>query len=163
MAFDESKHARGTGAQGGQFVSKGGQKTSDIGYDGKRGSGYGAAGGDDNVKALQRELNRLGIGDAAGAKLAVDGKFGPKTTAAVRRLQRRLGLKVDGRVTPALLKRLKGVKKGSKGLYDNKSGKTLAKRKVDAKARKDAAARTARDNGARFDKKTVHRAQEGSA
>ncbi len=139
MAFDESKHARGKGAQGGQFVSKSGAKSSDIGYDGKRGSGYGDAGGDANVKALQRELNRLGIGDASGAGLKVDGKFGPKTTAAVRRLQRRLGLKVDGRVTPALLKRLKGVVK-DKGtrLKDNKSGKTLAKRKTDAAARKAA-------------------------
>jgi peptidoglycan hydrolase-like protein with peptidoglycan-binding domain len=140
--FDESKYARGTGAQGGQFVSKGagGQTTTSnkIGFDGKRGTGYGNRGGDSNVKALQKHLNRLGITDAAGKPLAVDGKFGPKTTAAVKRLQRKLGLPADGKVTVALLKRLTGVVNKGKGLADNKSGKTLAKRKTDA-AKKAAA------------------------
>jgi peptidoglycan hydrolase-like protein with peptidoglycan-binding domain len=116
MAYTEALHARGTGAQGGQFVTKGagGQqtKTSQIGYDGKgRGTGYGAgAKGDPNVAALQKELNRLGIVDSQGNQLKVDGKFGPKTTSAVRRLQARLGLGVDGKVTPALLAKLKKMK-----------------------------------------------------
>jgi hypothetical protein len=111
VAFNEALYARGTGAQGGQFVSKGGQKSSAIGYDGTRGSGYGSKGGDDNVKALQKALNKLGITDAQGKPLAVDGKFGPRTTAAVRGLQKKLGLPVDGKVTPALLKRIQGLKK----------------------------------------------------
>ena len=111
MTYNEALHKRGTGAQGGQFVTKGagGQTTtsSHIGYDGKgRGTGYGT-GGDPNVSALQKELNRLGIVDGQGNQLKVDGKFGPKTTAAVRRLQARLGLAVDGKVTPALLAKLK--------------------------------------------------------
>jgi hypothetical protein len=109
--FDETKHARGTGAQGGQFVSKGGAKSSSLGFDGKRGAGYGERGGDSNVKALQKQLNRLGITDSGGKALAVDGKFGPKTTASLMRLQRRLGLKPDGKVTPALLARIKKIKK----------------------------------------------------
>jgi peptidoglycan hydrolase-like protein with peptidoglycan-binding domain len=99
------------GAQGGQFVSSDGTKSAALGYDGKRGSGYGSKGGDSNVKKLQRELNRLGIADAQGKSLAVDGKFGPRTTAAVRRLQRKLKLPVDGKITPALLKRIKGIRK----------------------------------------------------
>lgn len=112
MAFTEQLHKRGTGAQGGQFVTKGAggqtQTASHIGYDGKgRGTGYGAAGGDKNVAALQKELNRLGIVDGQGKQLKVDGKFGPKTTSAVRRLQSRLGLTVDGKVSPALLAKLK--------------------------------------------------------
>lgn len=111
MAFNEALYKRGTGAQGGQFVAKDGTKSSAIGYDGTRGSGYGSKGGDANVKALQKELNRLGITDAQGKELVVDGKFGPKTTAAVRRLQKKLGVPVDGKITPALLKRIKGVKK----------------------------------------------------
>jgi peptidoglycan hydrolase-like protein with peptidoglycan-binding domain len=116
VAYTEALHKRGTGAQGGQFVTKGagGQTTtsSQIGYDGKgRGTGYGAGSkGDPNVSALQKELNRLGIVDGQGNQLKVDGKFGPKTTAAVRRLQARLGLGVDGKVTPALLAKLKKMK-----------------------------------------------------
>jgi peptidoglycan hydrolase-like protein with peptidoglycan-binding domain len=112
VAYTEALHTRGTGAQGGQFVTKGAggqtQTASHIGYDGKgRGTGYGAQGGDKNVAALQKELNRLGIVDGQGNQLKVDGKFGPKTTAAVRRLQSRLGLTVDGKVSPALLAKLK--------------------------------------------------------
>jgi peptidoglycan hydrolase-like protein with peptidoglycan-binding domain len=116
VAYTEALHKRGTGAQGGQFVTKGagGQTTtaSHIGYDGKgRGTGYGAGSkGDPNVSALQKELNRLGIVDSQGNQLKVDGKFGPKTTSAVRRLQARLGLGVDGKVTPALLAKLKKMK-----------------------------------------------------
>jgi peptidoglycan hydrolase-like protein with peptidoglycan-binding domain len=114
VAYTEALHKRGTGAQGGQFITKGagGQTTttSHIGYDGKgRGTGYGT-GGDPNVSALQKQLNRLGIVDSQGNQLKVDGKFGPKTTAAVRRLQQRLGLTVDGKVTPALLAKLKTMK-----------------------------------------------------
>jgi peptidoglycan hydrolase-like protein with peptidoglycan-binding domain len=111
--FDESKYQRGTGAQGGQFVSKGGAKSSSLGFDSRsgRGAGYGERGGDDNVKKLQRALNKLGITDSAGRELAVDGKFGPKTTASLMRLQRRLGLKPDGKITPALLARIGKIKK----------------------------------------------------
>lgn len=110
MAFTEALHKRGTGAQGGQFVASDGTKSAALGYDGKRGSGYGSKGGDANVKKLQKELNRLGITDAQGKQLVVDGKFGPKTTAAVRRLQQKLKLPVDGKITPALLKRMGSIK-----------------------------------------------------
>jgi peptidoglycan hydrolase-like protein with peptidoglycan-binding domain len=111
VAFNEALHKRGTGAQGGQFVSSDGTKSSSIGYDGKRGSGYGSKAGDNNVKALQKALNKLGIKDAQGNALKVDGKFGPRTTAAVQRLQRKLGIPADGKITPALLKRIQGLKK----------------------------------------------------
>jgi phage head maturation protease len=46
------------------------------------------------VSDLQKRLNAL------GAHLAVDGKFGPKTLAAVRAFQRSHGLKTDGLVGP---------------------------------------------------------------
>ena len=111
MPFNEAQHKRGTGAQGGQFVAADGTKSSSLGYDGARGSGYGSKGGDSNVKKLQEALNKLGIKDAQGNPLKVDGKFGPRTTAALRRLQRKLGVPVDGKVTPALLKRIQGLKK----------------------------------------------------
>lgn len=112
MAFTETLHPRGKGATGGQFVAKGSSGQNDtVGYDANRGSGagYGAAGGDARVKTLQSALNNLGFKDANGQPLKVDGKLGPKTTAAIKRLQRRLGLKADGLVTPGLLSRIKSA------------------------------------------------------
>ena len=52
-------------------------------------------------KTLQRRLNVL------GASLAVDGHFGPKTLAAVKKYQRSKGLQVDGVVGPKTRKSLK--------------------------------------------------------
>lgn len=118
--FDEKKHARGKGAQGGQFVAKGSSGSGDtIGYDSKRGTGagYGTGGkGDSRVKSLQTYLNGLGFKDSSGKPLKVDGKLGPRTTSAIKRLQRKLGLKADGLVTPALMKQIRqaNINKGKK-------------------------------------------------
>lgn len=133
MTFSEQLHPRGTGAQGGQFVAGGGgaskaapaarprskrpaAKSSggNLAFDGKRGPGYGVKGGDKRVRALQGALNRLGLTDGAGNKLVTDGKLGPRTTAAIKKAQRKLGLKPDGVVTPALLRQLTSSKKLSK-------------------------------------------------
>lgn len=136
--FNPSLHPRGTGAQGGQFVSKGSSGANDtIGYDSKRGTGagYGARGGDKRVKQLQTALNRLGFKDAAGHKLLVDGKLGPRTTAAIKRLQTRLGLKADGIVSPQLLKRVRSAA-GPRGLgpaAPKKAAKKAVKKAVPAK------------------------------
>jgi peptidoglycan hydrolase-like protein with peptidoglycan-binding domain len=119
-AFTEALHERGTGAVGGQFVAKGaaGAKKAasakggggNLSFDGRRGAGYGKRGGDSRVKALQEALNKLGLTDGSGKKLAVDGKLGPRTTAAIKKAQRKLGLKADGVVTPALLRQLRSTK-----------------------------------------------------
>lgn len=112
-------------ASGGQFAAadSGGRKKSSgsvtLGYDPRtnRGTGYGIAGGDARVKQLQEALNRLGLTDQSGNPLKVDGKLGPKTTAAIKKLQKQLGLRVDGQVTPELLKRIlamKGAKPAAK-------------------------------------------------
>lgn len=53
-----------------------------------------------DVKALQRKLRVRGI------KVPVDGRYGAKTRAGVRILQRRLGLKATGIADAALLKKL---------------------------------------------------------
>ena len=49
------------------------------------------------VRALQRELRSRGI------PVAVDGRFGPGTRRAVARLQKRLGLRINGLVNRSLL------------------------------------------------------------
>lgn len=130
--FSENLHPRGKGAQGGQFVAKGASGSNDtIGYDAKRGTGagYGTGGkGDSRVKQLQTALNRLGFKDAQGNPLKVDGKLGPRTTAAIKRLQHRLGVKPDGIVSPALLKKIHGAA-GAKGF-----GKTATPKKAVKKA-----------------------------
>lgn len=79
-----------------------------------RGTGYGSAHGDARVHRLQQALNRLGFKDADGNRLKLDGKLGPKTTAAVKRAQQQLGLPQDGKVTPALLAKLTAMKTPAK-------------------------------------------------
>lgn len=143
-AFTNALHPRGTGAQGGQFVTKGASGDNDtVAYDQKtgRGAGYGVKGGDKRVKQLQAALNRLGFKDANGNPLLVDGKLGPRTTAAIKRLQKRLGLPADGHVSPALLKKIKGAS-GPKGFGKRAPKKAVAKKaahKATAPAKKAAA------------------------
>lgn len=54
----------------------------------------------DAVRDLQRELRRR------GARIAVDGSYGPATKRAVMRIQKRFRMKPTGIVGPKLLKRL---------------------------------------------------------
>lgn len=63
------------------------------------------------VQKVQRALADLGydLGDAG-----VDGKFGPDTLAAIKKLQEKHGLKVDGVVGPATAKLLKRLAKRHK-------------------------------------------------
>lgn len=79
-------------------------------FDGKHGTGYGVQGGDPGVRIAQAAINRLGLTDSSGKPLAVDGKYGPRTTSAVKKLQKALGLPVDGKMTPALLKQATELK-----------------------------------------------------
>jgi hypothetical protein len=102
-----SKGGKGHKAAGG----KGGADNQSLSYNGRTGAGYGSKNGDQRVHALQAELNRLGFADGSGKALKGDGKLGPRTTAAIKRAQRALGLKPDGIATPALLSKLKSAKK----------------------------------------------------
>lgn len=115
--WDESQHPR----QAGKFTSKGQSGSRDsVGYDakGKSGAGYGKAGGDSRVLQLQKYLNGLGFRDGNGERLKLDGKLGPKTTASIKSLQKRMGMKADGVVTPEMLSKLRKafstVKAGSR-------------------------------------------------
>jgi peptidoglycan hydrolase-like protein with peptidoglycan-binding domain len=91
-------------------AAPGKQPAGSLSFNGKTGPGYGKPGGDKRVHALQKALNRLGLTDGAGKKLVDDGKLGPKTTAAVKKAQRALGLPADGVVTPKLLAKLVAAK-----------------------------------------------------
>jgi HK97 family phage prohead protease len=86
--------------------------SANLSYDPKsnHGTGYGTPGGDKRVRQLQEDANRLKVTDAHGQPLKLDGKLGPHTTAAVKKLQAALGVKQDGIVTPALLAQLHGMK-----------------------------------------------------
>jgi HK97 family phage prohead protease len=78
-------------------------------YDGKTGAGYGMPGGSPKVKSLQADLIRLGLASKTD-KAFNDGKYGPKTSAAVKKAQKALGMKPDGIATPALIAKLAAAK-----------------------------------------------------
>jgi hypothetical protein len=62
------------------------------------------------VKALQEQLNRLGVTDAQGRPLQADGDFGPSTRQAVEAFQRsQPGLDMDGIAGRDTLNALKSV------------------------------------------------------
>lgn len=81
----------------------------DFHFDGKTGPGYGMPGGSKKVKSLQADLVRLGFGHAGDKNLS-DGQYGPKTSAAVKKAQRALGMKADGIATPAFIAKLAATK-----------------------------------------------------
>src|SRR3712207_1693603 len=64
----------------------------------RRGAGYSRADGSRRVRVLQRVLRRLGAGPGP-----IDGLYGPRTERAVRAVQERLGLAVDGVAGPDTL------------------------------------------------------------
>jgi peptidoglycan hydrolase-like protein with peptidoglycan-binding domain len=82
-----------------------------MSFNGKTGTGYGMKNGDPRVKKLQTMLNKLGLKDAHGKPLAVDGKLGPLTTQAVKAWQKRNGMKANGIVTPQMLAKAGARKK----------------------------------------------------
>jgi hypothetical protein len=97
-----SAHSSGHSAHAGQHAAN---DTGDLAYNGKTGAGYGMPGGSKKVKGLQDALVRLGLA-SKGDKALSDGKYGPKTAAAVKQAQKALGLKQDGIATPALIAQL---------------------------------------------------------
>jgi hypothetical protein len=131
-AAGEHPHVPAGSSAGGQFAPKKGSKSGssshghhaghnsphhaghaehaandagDLSYNGKSGAGYGMPGGSKKVKGLQADLVRLGLASKNDKALS-DGKYGPKTAAAVKRAQKALGLKQDGIATPALIAQL---------------------------------------------------------
>jgi peptidoglycan hydrolase-like protein with peptidoglycan-binding domain len=123
-SWDPSKHPRAAAgsAGGGQFAP--------LSYNSKSntGTGYGSRNGDDRVKAAQQALNKGKFTDTQGRPLKLDGKLGPKTTAAIKAYQRAHGLKPDGKITPALLKQLKSGKGAKSGPSAGRHKKAALKR-----------------------------------
>lgn len=90
--------AGSTAASAGTKRIKPGQTTQTTGSATRQGLGnavIGRGASGNSVRSLQQSLS------AAGYRVARDGKFGPETEAAVRKLQAHYGLKVDGIVGPA--------------------------------------------------------------
>lgn len=102
--------AHGHAAHKGSPAHQPGHDTLSYDPGANTGTGYGSKNGDPRVHKLQEALNRLGLTDMHDKKLKDDGKLGPRTTSAVKRAQQRLGLKPDGKVTPALLAKLAATK-----------------------------------------------------
>jgi hypothetical protein len=132
-----SSGGKGSGGKG-SAKSSGGGKATLAGASGSKTpagggglaykAGYDKKGGSPQVKGLQSKLNKLGLTDAAGKPLAVDGKLGPKTTAAIKKAQKRLGMKPTGKADGAFLSKLKAgntgkakLAHGTKTAHDKKA------------------------------------------
>jgi putative chitinase len=126
------RNAKGTG--GGEFrtgtaskqatpAKKGSKAPSggSLSYNGKTGTGYGSAHGDPRVRKLQTALNRLHLTDANGKPLAIDGKLGPKTTAAIKKWQRKNGMKPTGAVSAGDLAKLSAPRHAKASLTRKKA------------------------------------------
>jgi peptidoglycan hydrolase-like protein with peptidoglycan-binding domain/DNA invertase Pin-like site-specific DNA recombinase len=92
-AVSRFQQAAGLAADG--IVGPATRKALDQAAQGRltRGAGYAEPAGSPRVKTLQRELRRRGLRPGP-----VDGRFGPRTEAAVVRLQRRQGLPARGMI-----------------------------------------------------------------
>src|SRR6266581_8848116 len=115
-AWDAAAHPRAPagGATGGQFAAgSGGAAPTNA-----RPVGNGETG--KRVSDLQSRLNALGF----KPPLKVDGKFGPKTLAAVKAFQRSHDLKVDGLVGPKTTVALRSGKKATQHAPAHTTAKT---------------------------------------
>ena len=80
-------NAPAPGAPGGTAPSPGGAMADGVLRQGEQGP---------EVRSLQQRLNQLGVRDAQGRALGVDGDFGDRTREAVERFQRSRGIAADG-------------------------------------------------------------------
>lgn len=148
VPFDEAAHPRdatgqftantGPGAEGKSVLglrAKGASLPKEEKKGGGKGKGAKAKGKGDaekkakQTRALQRALARAGFTDADGKPLKLDGIVGPKTTAAIKKAQRKFGMRPDGKITPALLRRLAKPRMDKRHLAASKTRTLKAKPK----------------------------------
>ncbi len=60
----------------------------------------------DEVKLLQKKLNKLGFTDASGKELVTDGIFGKNTEYALKKFQKKMSLVTDGIAGPKTWRKL---------------------------------------------------------
>lgn len=147
MPFDEAAHPRaatgefttGPGAEGKSVLGLKAKGASlpkeEKGGKGKGKKGAGKGKGDAEKKAkqtraLQQALKRAGFTDADGKPLKIDGIPGPKTIAAIKKAQKKFGMRPDGKITPALLRRLAKPRMSKSHLAASKSRTLKAKPKA---------------------------------
>jgi hypothetical protein len=133
--------AGGKGKSGGSAKAK--KTTAAMSYD--PGKNTGTKGPE--VKALQEALARLGVTDNAGKNLTASGSYGPETVQAVNKLQAALGMTANGKVTPALLKRIVALKQLPTKRVKKTDEPDLVKFVSAAQRRKDADSGVAMANG----------------
>lgn len=147
MPFDEAAHPRaatgefttGPGAEGKSVLGlkaksaslpKEKKKAGGKGKKGAKGGEGDAAKKAKQARALQQALKRAGFTDADGKPLKVDGIPGPKTIAAIKKAQRKFGMRPDGKITPALLRRLAKPRMSKSHLAASKTRTLKAKPKA---------------------------------
>jgi peptidoglycan hydrolase-like protein with peptidoglycan-binding domain/DNA invertase Pin-like site-specific DNA recombinase len=114
------QEAAGLAADG--IVGPATRKALDLAASGRltRGVGYAQPGGSPRVKKLQRRLRRQGLRPGP-----IDGRYGPRTEAAVVRLQRRQGLPAKGVVDARTRRALVAApsRQGRGGSADSRQGR----------------------------------------
>lgn len=149
VPFDEAAHPRdatgqftadtGPGREGKSVLglrAKGASLPKEEKKGGGKGKGAKGKGKGDaekkakQARALQAALKRAGFTDADGKPLKADGVVGPKTIAAIKKAQKKFGMKPDGKITPALLRRLARPRMDKKHLAARQSKTLKAKPKA---------------------------------
>jgi peptidoglycan hydrolase-like protein with peptidoglycan-binding domain len=132
--FVATKHPRGAG---GLFAATAASKTdrpTGAWAAGPIGHGTGKKGAPDpRVRALQKQLNALGLTDERGRPLLVDGIDGAHTTAAVKKFQKAHGMAPTGVVDAKLMVAILSAKPAPKPVRARDRMRASAPRKTPAK------------------------------
>ena len=147
-----SAHAGGTGRSGASAPSPGlapGTSTAVVGV-GHMGTGQLAQGAGMTGQSNPAVSNVQAALTQAGYKLTKDGRFGPQTEAAVKKLQKDYGLATDGIVGPATKALLLGLESSAKPSAASKTPKPLPGETVTLRTQTAHARHSSRTAGSRM-------------